>query len=326
MSQRADFLKHIPLPILSRLKSIDLDVPSVNCQQSINELLQNSVLLGGKRLRPLLTYVFGDFFGVPLEKMDVCARAIEMVHAASLAHDDVIDEATMRRGVPSINIQASNKKAVLAGDYLLAAVIGELSRQGSLELVQEMAQVIEQLAQGEWLQADLVLSRQYTRENIKEIALKKTSSVMTWCSVSAAIHAGHQADVVQYARAFGENLGIAFQLLDDTLDFSGESRKDALLDLKNGQVNAVLYEWLELNPEVKDRFLKGEDIVSSFNENNLDQALSIVQKTAHAHLDECRNLIQVLQKELSGKRSEKDLQKSGKTVEFILDYLGKRTY
>lgn len=326
MSQASEFLKHIPLPILSRLKSIDLAVPSVHCQEAINELLQNSVLLGGKRLRPLLTYVFGDFFGVDLQKMEVSARAIEMVHAASLAHDDVIDEATVRRGVPSINIQASNKKAVLAGDYLLAAVIGELSREGDLELVKEMAQVIEQLAQGEWLQADLVLSRKYTRENIKEIALKKTSSVMTWCSVSAALTAGHRGEVVNYARAFGENLGIAFQLLDDTLDFSGDSRKDALLDLKNGQVNAVLYEWLELNPEVKKSFIDGEDIVSQFNENKLDEALLKVQKTAHAHLDECRHLISVLQKELAGSRSEKDLEKSAKTIEFILSYLGKRTY
>ncbi|MCR9205527.1 MAG: polyprenyl synthetase family protein [Halobacteriovoraceae bacterium] len=326
MSQTTEFLKHIPVPILSRLKSIDLNVPSVHCHQAINELLQKSVLLGGKRLRPLLTYIFGDFFGVELNKMDVCARAIEMVHAASLAHDDVIDEATLRRGTPSINVQASNKKAVLAGDYLLAAVIGELTREGNLELVKEMAQVIEQLAQGEWLQADLVLSREYSRENIKEIALKKTSSVMTWCSVSAALHAGHRGEVVNYARAFGENLGIAFQLLDDTLDFSGESRKDALLDLKNGQVNAVLFEWLELNPEVKKDFLSGSDIVSQFNENKLDEALSRVQKTAYQHLDECRHLISILQKELAGSRSDKELEKSAKTINFVLNYLGKRTY
>lgn len=326
MSQASSFLKHIPLNILNRIKSIDLEVPSVHCNEAINELLQKSVLLGGKRLRPLLTYTFGEFFGVPLSQLDVCARAIEMVHAASLAHDDVIDEATMRRGVESINIQASNKKAVLAGDYLLASVIGELTRDGSLELVSEMAQVIELLAQGEWLQSDLVLSRAYTRENIREIALKKTSSVMTWCSVAPALKAGFQADVINYARAFGENLGVAFQLLDDTLDFSGESRKDALLDLKNGQVNAVIFEWLELNPELKEKFHQGTDIAPLFNENRLDEALSHVQKVANDHLAECRMLLNVLQKECATKRSSRDLEKAAKTIHFILDYLSDRRY
>lgn len=326
MSENLNFVKNIPPHILKRLTSINLEVPSVNCDKAINELLQKSVLLGGKRLRPLLTYVFGDFFGVELEKLDIAAKSIEMVHAASLAHDDVIDEATIRRDAPSINIQSTNKKAILAGDFLLAAVIGDLSRFGNLELVREMAVVIELLAQGEWLQSDLVLSRAYTRENIREIAFKKTSSVMSWCSVSAAICAGFNKELVNYAREFGHHLGIAFQLLDDTLDFSGESRKDALLDLKNGQVNSVLFEWLELNQKVKSDFLKGVDITNQFNENRLDEALALVQKMAEEHLNECRQIVFLLKKELTDKRPEKQLEKSCKTLMFIIDYLAKRTY
>ncbi len=319
---KSSFFKQIPPQILARLKTIDLDVPSQNAHEAMNELLQKSVLFGGKRLRPLLTYLFGEFFEVPLKDLDVYARAIEMVHAASLAHDDVIDEATTRRGKPSINIQASNKKSVLAGDYLLASVIGELCREGRLELVSEMAQVIELLSQGEWLQSDLISSRAYTRENLEEIAHKKTASVMTWCSVAPALVKGSQKEVVGYARQFGHHLGVAFQMIDDTLDFNGDGQKDGLLDLRNGQINSVLFEWLELHPDIKERFQRGEDIVPFFNENGLDQALDKVRTKAKEHMERCRDILEVLNKEIHG--PGQDSKK--KPLLFILDSLEARQY
>lgn len=321
-----EFIKQIPPSVLSRLKAIELNIPSVHAQEAINELLQQSVLMGGKRLRPLLTYLFADFFDLPLEKLDTCAKSIEMVHAASLAHDDVIDEATKRRGEPSINIQASNKKAVLAGDYLLAAVIGDLCRVGDLRLVEEMAKVIELLSQGEWLQSDLVLSRAYSEENLNEIALMKTASVMSWCAVSPALVKNLNGELIEYSRQFGQNLGVAFQLLDDTLDFSGDGRKDGLLDLKNGQINAVLFEWLKLHPDIKTKFHSGEDIVPLFNEEGLDEALSIVQLKAKGHLDKCRELLEILKSELRGIVSEDILEKKSKPLLFILKYLENRRY
>lgn len=320
------FLSKIPPKILMRLKGIDLNAPGENCHEAINELLQKSVLLGGKRLRPLLTYLFADFFGVPLSDCDVPARAIEMVHAASLAHDDVIDEASIRRGSPSINIQASNKKAVLAGDFLLATVIGELSRTGKIDLVKEMALVIEGLAEGEWLQSDLILSKNYTAENIEAIAKMKTSSVMTWCAVAPAVIKGLGPEIIHYCKSFGTHLGLGFQLLDDTLDFSGDSQKDALLDLKNGQINSVLYKWLEYHPDIKSRFHNGEDILPLFNEDKLDLALEETRNLAKEHLNKCRELIDVMSDELKGLRSEKEFEKSKSTFRFILDYLESRTY
>lgn len=317
----SDFLTQIPGTVLERIQAIELNVPSKNAHKAMNELLQRSVLLGGKRLRPLLTYLFADFYGVSLEDVDVCARSIEMVHAASLAHDDVIDGASTRRDLPSINIQGSNKKAVLAGDYLLAAVIGELCRSGRLELVSEMAKVIELLSQGEWLQSDLIESRAYNREVIEEIAYKKTASVMSWCAVAPALIKGLGSEEVNYARQFGYHLGIAFQLIDDTLDFSGESQKDGLLDLKNGQVNSVLYEWLELHPEVLSQFKSGEDIVNKFNENGLDKALQAVQTQAKEHLNKCRDILKVLQREVCSGDGDK-----AKPLEFIVNYLENRRF
>jgi len=320
-----EFLKNIPKPILLKLGRINLAVPSKNAHEAIDELLSKTVLMGGKRLRPLLTYLFSDFVGLSLDRADVSAKAIEMVHAASLAHDDVIDEATQRRGQASINIQADNKRAVLAGDYLLAAVIGELCRQGNLDLVSEMAWVIEELASGEWVQADAVLSRQYTKEILEQIALKKTSSVMSWCAVAPVILAGHSEELKVASREFGHHLGLAFQYLDDTLDFSGESKKDTLLDLKNGQVNSVVFEWLVLNPEHKKAYEDGADIGAVFDSGScLDEATEKVQAEAHYHLEECRKLLEAMKSQLKNFRSEKELIEAQKSINYILNYLGKR--
>ena len=143
---KSDFFDLLPREVVENAKNIDLKIRSVNAHEAIDAILNKSVLLGGKRLRPLLTYLVGHLFNIESELLKPYARATELVHAASLSNDDVIDNATMRRGNPSINILSSNKKAVLAGDYLLSAVIVDLSMSGHLKLVQEMSLVIKDLS------------------------------------------------------------------------------------------------------------------------------------------------------------------------------------
>ena len=322
------FLTTIPPHLLGRVRDLEMDTGSQSCNRSINQLLQRTVLLGGKRLRPLLTYLCGNFFGVAPERLDVYAKAIEMVHAASLSHDDVVDGAKTRRGKPSINAESTNKHAVLAGDYLLADVIVELSNQGNLALVKEMSLVIKALAEGEWIQLDAAASRNYSRELIDSIAQMKTASVMSWCAVAPAIVADLPDGVIRYARDFGHHLGLAFQQMDDTLDFSGNSKKDHLLDLENGVINAVLFEWMELNPELKKRFLAGESASSLWSENHLDKAVSIVEARAKDHLDKCLELIEVMAKEIPV-HSNLDASQIAKAKEPLIEivhYLGRRTY
>ncbi len=323
------FFKNISPTVTARLSTLKIDVPSTYGQKAMDELLKGSVLKGGKRLRPLLTFLFAQYFGIDLKRVDIFARAIEMVHAASLAHDDVIDGASQRRGRDSINIQASNKKAVLAGDYLLASVIGELSRDGSLEHVQEMAKVIELLSQGEWLQADLVESRDYTAEVIREVALKKTSSVMSWCAISSALLCPERDKLLPLCREFGECLGIAFQYLDDTFDFQEGGEKDGFLDLKNGQVNAVLFHWLKENPEMFKRFKEGEDLSQTLmNEGSFypESAIKEVKLIATGNLNRCAAILDEMDEVLSERLNEKTLSRSRKTFDFIFKFLETRTY
>ena len=160
----------VPNEIMDAIFDIDLTISSEGIHDDVSPLLERTVLVGGKRIRPLLTMLMGGLFQVPVEKLKPYARMIELLHAASLSHDDVIDNATMRRSNPSINIVSSNKKAVLAGDFLFAEVIVSAAKEGNLKLVEEIALVIQALSDGEWLQLELAETKDVSREQIELIA------------------------------------------------------------------------------------------------------------------------------------------------------------
>lgn len=320
------FLQEIPAHALGKAQDINLDIPYENCNQEINDLLGRTVLLGGKRLRPLLTYLMGAFFDVDEARLDVCAQSIEMVHAASLAHDDVVDNASTRRGRDSINAASSNKEAVLAGDYLLASVITNLCKQELPILVSEMSKVIMDLAEGEWIQLDAIEKKDYTEELIRTIALKKTSSVMSWCAVSPAILSNQSDEVIELARQFGVHIGLGFQLMDDTLDFGGNSQKDAHLDMENGVISAVYFDWLVNHPEKLEAFKNGSDFKSLFNEDGLNESIENVKGQAHANLDRAEEILHEIARKAKTDKSYEELESDLKPLAFILRFIGRRDF
>ncbi len=325
----ADFLESLPPIVLERSKNLDLNIRSVNAHQAIDNVLSRTVLKGGKRLRPLLTYLMANLFKADFDKMTPFARATELVHAASLSHDDVIDNATMRRGAPSINILASNKKAVLAGDYLLSSVIVDLCSTNELALVSEMSLVIKDLSEGEWLQLDLIESKNYTRELIREVARKKTSSVMSYCTVSPAIFARMPQEVQTICRNFGISLGLAFQLIDDTLDYSAESLKDQELDLKNGIVNAVVFELLSARADLMARFKAGEDLAGLLLMVDMQASVDKISQEAHGHLETATHLLEELRIYLADtlyKNEAAQLESAINHLQLIVAFMGMRSH
>ena len=309
---------------MSQVKGLDLHIKSEDCRQEIDRLLQRSVLVGGKRLRPLLTYLVAEFLDIPLKEVKPLAETIELVHGASLAHDDVVDNATTRRGIPSINVQSSNKKAVLAGDYLLADVIVQLSRLNRPDIISEMALVIKDLAEGEWVQSDAAKNRDYTRELISEVAELKTCSVMSWCFVAPSLYKDLPNNLVGHMRDIGRHLGLAFQLIDDTLDFSENSNKDQLLDLDNGIVNSVLFEWLELNPELKSKYKAGYKMVDIWEPSHLEDSINLVRKKALDHLSHCHQILEMLCHELPDERTPEQRLKKAAPLKVVFEYLANR--
>ncbi|HLE10102.1 MAG: hypothetical protein A2504_08380 [Bdellovibrionales bacterium RIFOXYD12_FULL_39_22] len=317
------FLETIPLSIISEMKNLQLTVMDQSVNKEMEKLLAKTVLVGGKRLRPIMTYLFGDFFSIQLSKITPLARAIELVHAASLSHDDVVDNATTRRGTPSINIVSSNQRAVLAGDYLLADVIVSLSRENDINLIREMSLVIQALSDGEWLQLNASESRKYSREIIEEIALKKTGSVISWCCVAPAYRYGASASVVEYCRELGHNIGIAFQMIDDTLDFSDKSQKDHFLDMENGIINSVIYEWLQMNPEINEAFKKGKKITDLWTNNKLQEAVEVVRERAAKKLARANELLEVVAQEAG--LDSANIAKKMAPLKSMIRFIGERS-
>lgn len=324
MTMVNDFLSELPKHVLEESKNMNLTIKSVQAHAAIDSVLSQTVLRGGKRLRPLLTYLVANVFQLDFQKVAPFARASELVHAASLSHDDVIDNATTRRGAPSINILSSNQKAVLAGDYLLASVIVDLTNQGNLDLVREMSLVIKDLSEGEWLQLDLISDRNYTRDLIQEIAQKKTSSVMSYCCLAPAILANQDKKIVDAFREFGNRLGLAFQLIDDTLDYSGDSLKDHELDLKNNIVNAVVFELLDDNKDLFERYKKGENLLDVVRGKDFSKYVSIVSARAENHLEVASNILEELKGDLKRIQPESHLKEAFHALHLIISYMALR--
>lgn len=329
-----DLIENIPRDILQQMDDLDLSFQEDSFNPSISDALHSTVLNGGKRLRPLLTMLFGKFLGVPVSEILPYARAIEMVHAASLAHDDVIDLASHRRGNPSINRVVGNKKAVLSGDYLLAQVIVELCQEGRLELVKEMSYVISALSEGEWLQTESGKEGNLTSDYVREIALKKTASVLSYCTVAPALYSRMPRPQVELAREFGKELGLAFQMVDDILDYefafdTDDRPKDGLQDLKNGLVNSVTIELFDLMPSFKSDFLAGKfQTGCSYHYwpgSVLKAALERVKNSAALKVERGKEILTIMDAERAAKAST-DEKAAEKALVFLLDYLITRKF
>lgn len=218
----------------------------------VNELFQNS----GKMFRPALCFIFAKIFGLTIKEVSSYAKAVEMTHTASLIHDDVIDEAHERRKYPTINSQKPNALAVLSGDFLLASVIAELASKGELEIITDLTWAIKSLADGEWLQFHLKETHNSTLAQLKEVSLRKTSSLMIWSCVTPAKLSGQSQEVIKHCDEFGQKIGLIFQMLDDVNDFNPDSGKPFAQDLETGLINFVSYYILEDHPQLKEELLK----------------------------------------------------------------------
>ncbi len=243
------FLDWMPQETALALENLNLGL-TVHVVPEIDSLLTKTVLFRGKKFRPTLCFLMGQMFGIRLEELHPYARAAEFVHAATLAHDDVIDESQVRRHRPTLNARASNARAVLAGDLLLARVMAELSGLGKIEIIHDLANTVEDLVSGEWLQLEARGIASVNRQHLETVARKKTASLMVWCCVAPARWAGVDGQVVEAARSFGEALGVAFQMIDDIIDFDASGEKPFAQDIREGLVNFVTLEMLEENPHL----------------------------------------------------------------------------
>ena len=187
----------------------------------LSELLNYVLASGGKRIRPALTLLSGKFYHYGLDCLLRMAVAVELLHTATLVHDDVIDESVVRRGRPTINDIWREDKAVLLGDYLFARAAEVCASTGNLRVIKLFSKTLATISTGELNQACDAFNLDQTRERYFNRISKKTASLFVLAAESGAILSQAPERSVEILREYGHNLGIAFQIVDDILDFTG---------------------------------------------------------------------------------------------------------
>jgi len=189
--------------------------------QLIDTIIKYVVKNKGKGIRPLLVLMSAKLVGRPSEETYVVASIVELLHTASLVHDDVVDEANIRRGLPSINAMWKNKVAVLMGDYMLSKCLIGAADTGNIRVMQILAESSRRLSKGELLQIEKSRRLNISETEYFEIISDKTAALIGSASELGALSTSKNIDDHEHLKKFGENLGIAFQIKDDLLDYYG---------------------------------------------------------------------------------------------------------
>lgn len=203
--------------------------------------LYDDLFSGGKGFRSKLIDLVTSPLSIPHSTQTLLAQTIEFIHNASLLHDDLVDRSHLRRGKTTAWLKHTPEYAVLAGDYLLARVMVNLSQFGNIQLVQYTAQIISDLLEGEWLQDSVVGDFHVTLEQLDRIHNLKTASLFKWCLRAPFISLNHNdKDLHFILTEMGTILGQLFQRSDDLLDYDirNAEGKAILGDLKSGYLNS----------------------------------------------------------------------------------------
>jgi len=216
--------------------------------------LEHLISAGGKRLRPTLTLLVGKMLGAEDEPLITLAAAVELLHTATLVHDDLIDGSLLRRGIPTLNASWSPAATVLTGDFMFARSADMAAQVGSIRVMRLFAGTLAIIVEGELAQmfdgpgfAD--------RDAYYKRIYAKTASMFILATEGAAALAGVPEEMIQQARCFGHDLGIAYQIVDDILDFTGEQvklGKPVGSDLRHGLITMPTLCYLEAHPDDAD--------------------------------------------------------------------------
>ena len=210
----------------------------------------------GKGIRPLMVLLSAAMHAgaQPLgERSYLAAMLIEMIHTASLVHDDVIDEANVRRGKPSVNALWRSHRAVLIGDYILAQSYTTGMESSAFDIVSYITKCMGEICEGELIQSDQSDRLEMTREIYFDIIYKKTATLLGTSSGVGALSVGASTEQVQIMKEFGDNLGMAFQIKDDILDYTptAHTGKPSCGDLKERKITLPLLTVLEKSSDTE---------------------------------------------------------------------------
>ncbi len=282
-------LKSIYAPVARDLVAVEdnfIDLAD-NWRDEFPELhdMLRHILTGGKILRPALTFLSGRCIDAKTNRILNMATANELLHISTLVHDDAIDHADTRRGKLTVNNIWGIEKAVLLGDFLFARAGEFTAASDNLRVVKMFSNTLQTIAVGELRQAKAVFSPQQSRDGYFKRIAGKTASLLKMSTESGAVLGGGTEEQIQALSGFGYNLGMAFQIIDDILDFTATEKelgKPVGSDLRQGTITLPALLLMERYPDdnpVKD-FLANHD-----REGNITRTIDLIKR--HGLIDEC---------------------------------------
>jgi octaprenyl-diphosphate synthase len=310
-----DDLKRVNTLILERMQSPVALIP---------QLAGHIIAAGGKRLRPMLTLATSRLCGYRGDRHIALAASVEFIHTATLLHDDVVDDSDLRRGLATANAVWGNKASVLVGDFLFSRAFELMVEDGSLPVLAILSRASAVIAEGEVLQ--LVTSNDVatTEEAYLEVINAKTAQLFAAASRIGAVVADRSAAEEEALESYGRNLGIAFQLVDDMLDYSAleaELGKTVGDDFRDGKITLPVVLAIRAADEREREFWRRTLEDSDQHDGDLAHAIELMRRhgTLAATLERAREYGAAARRALAAFRDSPERQALDEVIDFCLD-------
>lgn len=288
----------------------------------LNETSLKTLEAGGKRLRPALVLISGNVGVYDIDKLVPAAVSVELIHTATLVHDDVLDGASVRRGFSTINTSYGRSTAVSTGDFIFGKALAYLAKYDDSRVMEVMVPTTLALSVGEIQQIKTAYSINQTIDDYLTKIKNKTASLFSTCCRLGALVGGAEEKEIEMLGLYGENLGIAFQIYDDVLDISGKESsmgKSVGTDLRDGTLTMPVFFALEETSESDElkKIVKSKDV----SDDELEKAIGIINNTnaleraknfARSYVEKSVEAV----KDIDNRKLFNDLEKIGK---FVID-------
>ena len=247
----------------------------------LDKIMHYIIKRKGKQMRPMFVFLCAKIFNNTKESTYTAASLIELLHTATLVHDDVIDEANFRRGVFSINALWKNKVSVLVGDFLLSRGLLLAVEKEEFGLLKIVSKAVKEMSEGELLQIEKTRRLNITEDIYFDIIRKKTAALISACCESGAASSGTSEENINLMKEFGEKVGIAFQIKDDLFDYTQSPLigKPTGLDIREKKMTLpLIYTLNNINKQEK-RFIINTIKNDSKNSKKIERIISLVKET-----------------------------------------------
>ena len=275
-------IKDIKKPIVDEMnlfenkfkKSLKTTVPL------LDKIMHYIIKRKGKQMRPMFVFLCAKLFGETKESAYTAASLIELLHTATLVHDDVIDESNFRRGVFSINALWKNKISVLVGDFLLSRGLLLAVEKNEFELLKIVSHAVKDMSEGELLQIEKTRKLNITEEVYYEIIRKKTAALISACCAAGASSSQTSSENISQMKIFGEKVGIAFQIKDDLFDYTQSPLigKPTGLDIREKKMTLPLIHTLNQVNKKEKSFIINTIKNDSKNSKKVEQIINLVKE------------------------------------------------